>query len=65
MVCIRQFAGWTNPQLSTELCQKKVRPQRVAAHRQQELLCVVMAFQELEWHAVNDVEFDGNVEDID
>ena len=33
---------------------KKVRPQRVAARRQQELLCV-MAFQELEWHALDDV----------
>ena len=43
---------------------KKVRQQRVAAHHQQELLCV-MAFQELEWHAVDDVEFEGNVVDID
>ena len=43
---------------------KKVRPQRVAARRQQELLCV-MAFQELKWNAVDDVEFEGNVEDID
>ena len=35
-------------------CAKKVRPQRVAAHRQQELLCV-KAFQELEWHAIDDM----------
>ena len=33
---------------------KEVRPQRVAVHRQQELLCVI-AFQELEWHAIDDV----------
>ena len=36
---------------------RKVRPQRVAARRQNELLCA-MAFQELEWHAINDVDFD-------
>ena len=30
---------------------RKVRPQRVAARRQKELLCP-MVFQELEWHAV-------------
>ena len=35
---------------------KKVRQQRVAAHHQQELLCV-MAFQELEWHAIDGVKF--------
>ena len=28
------------------------------------MLCVV-AFQELEWHLIDDVEFEGNVEDID
>ena len=33
---------------------KKVRSQRVATHRQQELLCG-MAFQELVWHAIDDV----------
>ena len=33
---------------------KKVKPQRVAAHYKQELLCV-MAFQELEWHAIDDL----------
>ena len=43
---------------------KKVRPKRVAARRQQELLCV-MASQEVEWHAIDDVEFEANVEDID
>ena len=43
---------------------KMARPQNTAACHQQELLCV-MAFQELEWHAVDDVEFEGNVEDID
>ena len=39
----------------------QVRPERVPARRQQELL----SFQELEWHAINDVEFEGNVENID
>ena len=43
---------------------KKVGPQKVAAPRQQDLLCV-MIFQELEWYAVDDVEFEGNVENID
>ena len=36
---------------------RKVRPQRVAARCQKELLCA-MAFQELDWHAVDDVDFD-------
>ena len=36
---------------------RKVRPQRVAACRQKDLLCA-MAFQELEWHAADDVDFD-------
>ena len=35
----------------------KVRPQRVAARHQGELLCA-MAFQELEWHAIDDVDFE-------
>ena len=43
---------------------KKVRPKRVAARRQQELLCVI-ATVELEWHAIDDVEFEGNIEVID
>ena len=43
---------------------KKVRPKRVAARRQQKLLCV-MASQEVEWHAIDDAEFESNVEDID
>ena len=47
-----------------EIVPNKVRPQSVAACRQYEILCVV-AFQELEWHLINDVEFEGNVEDID
>ena len=42
---------------------KKVRPQRVGTRRQQELVCV-MAIQELEWHEIDDVEFEGNVEEI-
>ena len=42
---------------------KKARPQRVAARHQQELLCV-FAFQELEWHEIDDFEFEGNVEEI-
>ena len=37
-----------------KIVSKKVKPQRVAAHCQQELL-YVMAFQELEWHAIDDV----------
>ena len=35
---------------------RKVRPKRVAARRQKELVCA-MASQELEWHAVGDVDF--------
>ena len=42
---------------------RKVRPQRVAACRQKELLCA-MAFQELKWHKMDDVEFDKNIEDV-
>ena len=42
---------------------RKVRPQRVAARLQKELLCA-MAFQELEWHAVDDVNFDDAEADI-
>ena len=41
----------------------KVRPQRVAAHRQKELFCA-MAFQKLEWHAVDDLDFDHVEADI-
>ena len=44
-------------------CANKVRPQRVSARRQQELPCFI-AFQELERHAIDDVKFEGNVEDI-
>ena len=45
---------------------KKVRPQRVAARRQREILCV-MAYQELEWHAMDDVDFEGldDIREID
>ena len=42
---------------------RKVRPQRVAARGQKELLCA-MAFQALEWHAVDDVNFDDAEADI-
>ena len=42
---------------------KKAQPQRVAACRQNELLCA-MAFQEFEWHAVNDVDFNDLEADI-
>ena len=45
-----------------KIMQKKVRPQRGAAHCQQELLCV-MAFKELD--SIDDLEFEGNFEDID
>ena len=36
---------------------RKVQLQQVAACRQNELLCVI-ASQELEWHAIDDVDFD-------
>ena len=36
----------------------RVRPTRIAARRQHELLCV-MAMQEMEWHALEDVDTDG------
>ena len=42
---------------------RKVRPQRIEVRRQKELLCA-MTFQELEWHAINDVDFDGVENDI-
>ena len=42
---------------------RKVRPQRIEARDQKELLCA-MAFQELEWHDINDVDFDGVENDI-
>ena len=42
---------------------RKVRPQRVVARRRKELLCV-MAFEELEWHAVDDIDFDDAEADI-
>ena len=42
---------------------RKVRPQRVAARSQKELLCA-MAFQELKWHAVDGVDFDDAEADI-
>ena len=35
--------------------QQRVRPLRVAARRQRELLCV-MAFQEIEWASMNEVD---------
>ena len=37
--------------------QIRVRPIRVAARRQRELLCV-MEIQELEWHDIDDVDVD-------
>ena len=42
---------------------RKVRPQRVAARCQKELLCA-MAFQELQQHAVKDFDFDDAEADI-
>lgn len=42
---------------------RRVRPQRVAARRQGELLCA-MAFQELEWHAIDDVEWEADEDEI-
>ena len=55
----------TKAEASTAAVTRKVRPQRVVARRQEELLCT-MAFQELEWHAVDDVDinFDDNQVDI-
>ena len=40
-----------------EIEKPRVRPTRVAARRQRELLCV-MEFQEMEWAAMDEVEFD-------
>ena len=37
---------------------RNLRPQRTEAHRQKELFCA-MAFQYLEWHAIDDIDFDG------
>ena len=42
---------------------RQVRPQRVAAGLQKEMLCS-MALQELEWHAVDDVDFNDAEADI-
>ena len=42
---------------------RKVRPQRAAARRQKELLCA-MTFQELEWHAIEDVDFEVDETEI-
>ena len=53
----------TKAEASTAAVTRKVRPQRVAARRQKELLCA-MAFRELEWHAIDDVDFDDNQVDI-
>ena len=41
----------------------KVRAQRIGARRQKELLCA-MTFQELEWHPVDEVDFNGVENDI-
>ena len=37
---------------------RNLRPQRIEAHRQKELFCA-MAFQYFEWHAIDDIDFDG------
>ena len=37
---------------------RNLRPQRIEAHRQKELFCA-MAFQYLEWHAIDGIDFDG------
>ena len=37
---------------------RNLRPQRIEAHRQKELFCA-MTFQYLEWHAIDDIDFDG------
>ena len=42
---------------------RKVRPQRVAARPQKELFRA-MVFQQLEWYAVHDVDFDDAEADI-
>ena len=45
----------------------RIRPMRIAAKRQQEILCA-MAIQELEWHDIDEVDVDSadiqNVPDI-
>ena len=46
-----QLAAFSS--LPDEIVPKKVGPQRVAARRQQQLLCV-MALQKLGWHALDD-----------
>ena len=42
---------------------RKFRPQRIEVRHQKELLCT-MAFQELNWQAINDVGFDGVENDV-
>ena len=54
----------TKAEASTAVVTRKVRPQRVAARRQKELLCA-MAFQELKWHAIDDVDFDFDDNQVD
>ena len=54
----------TKAEASTASVTRKVRPQRVAARRQKELFCA-MVFQELEWHAINDVDFDFDDNQVD
>ena len=42
---------------------RKVGPQRIEARHQNELLSS-MAFQELEWHVIDDIDFNGVENDI-
>ena len=50
-------------EVRTENVTERVRPMRIAARRQRELLCV-MALQEMEWVSMDDVEgFD--IENVD
>ena len=44
-----------------------IRPVRVAARRQRELMCIVryLESEDNEWHDEEDVQFDGNIPERD
>ena len=50
-------------QVEEEVVIRRVRPTRIAARRQRELLCV-MAMQEMEWHSIDDVDAVGQDEEL-
>ena len=55
-----QISSWEGESFEWWL---RVRPQRVEALRQKELLCV-MVTQELEWYAIDEVDFDVNLKEV-